>query len=169
MELNNQVNEQPQNTQRTPASDFKVYNMTSLAREHRIPPDLTVAGGADIGPPFFSAGVSELLQVFDSIKEAFSPKVEFTAGQRRGSAEGVIQVIERNRGVFAIVSQHYRAPITTGDVDAPSRPYGRSKDEILNSLKPDGFAAWLTGQWVKPGKNVLVVPDKIESVFVEQR
>jgi len=30
MELNNQVNEQPQNTQRTPASDFKVYNMTLI-------------------------------------------------------------------------------------------------------------------------------------------
>ena len=30
MELNNQVNEQPQNVQRTPASDFKVYNMTII-------------------------------------------------------------------------------------------------------------------------------------------
>jgi len=36
MELNNQVNEQPQNTQRTPASDFKVYNMTSSARARWI-------------------------------------------------------------------------------------------------------------------------------------
>ncbi len=30
MELNNQVNEQPQVTQRTPAADFKVYNLTMI-------------------------------------------------------------------------------------------------------------------------------------------
>src|SRR5213593_1262453 len=76
----------------------------------------------------------------DTVKAAFAAQVEFTAHRRRGSTERVVEMVDRQRGVFAVVAQDDGGSITSGDIDAASRADGRGKDEIGNTFESERFA-----------------------------
>src|SRR6266446_5277990 len=108
------------------------------------------------------------LRLCDAVKEAFAAQVEFTARQRRGGTERVVEMVDGHCGVFAVVVQDDGCSITPGDIDAASRAHRRCKDEIGNPFKSERFAARFAGRGFKPGQNVLIVPEEIERVPVEQ-
>src|SRR4051794_7558613 len=77
-------------------------------------------------------------------------------------------MVQRNLSVFAIMPQYHSAPIATRNIDPPRRPDRRSKNKIIDPFKSDRFAFRLASRWFEPRKNVLIVPEKIKRVVVEQ-
>src|SRR6266536_605721 len=104
----------------------------------------------------------------ETVKAAFAAQVEFPAHRRRGSTERVVEMVDSQRGVFAVVAQDDGGSITSGDIDAASRADGRGKDEISNTFESERFATRFASRGFKPGQNVLIVAQEIEGVAVEQ-
>ena len=90
------------------------------------------------------------LRLCDAIKEAFAAQVEFTTNQRRGSTERVVEVVDSEYGVFAVVAQDDGCSIAPGNIDAAGRADWRCKDEIGNAVKSERFAARFAGRGFKP-------------------
>ena len=111
-----------------------------------------IAGPARHGnaPGSLTLLASLWLRLCDTVKEAFAAQVEFTANQRRGSTERVVEVVDSQRGVFAVMAQDDGCSITPGDIDAASRADWRCKDEIGNPFKSERFAARFAGRGFKP-------------------
>src|SRR5436309_3504087 len=105
----------------------------------------------------------------DAVEEAFAAEVEFAVHDGRGGAEGVFETVDGQDGVFAVVAEDDGCSVATGDVDAAGGADGRRKDEIVDALQPERFAARLASHRVKAGENVLIVPQEIERVVVHQR
>jgi hypothetical protein len=99
----------------------------------------------------------------------FATKIKLTIHDRRGSAKGVFEMVYRQPAIFAIMLEDDGRSVATRYVNAPSSPHWRRKDEIIYALKSQRFAPWFAGHGIKPGKDILIVPEKIKGVVVEQR
>lgn len=78
-------------------------------------------------------------------------------------------MIDCERGVFPVMAQDNGGAVATGDVDPPGGTDGRRKDEIVDAIKPEWLASRVAGHGVEPRKHVLIVPQDIERVVIEQR
>jgi len=56
-----------------------------------------------------------LFRFGNALKEVFLAKLEFPVHQRRGGAERVIEVIERNRRIIPVVTQGDARSVSSGD------------------------------------------------------
>src|SRR6185369_1864663 len=105
----------------------------------------------------------------DAVQEVFAAKIELTIHHGCGCAERVIKMVERQRRVFPVMTQDNGVAIPAGDVDTAGGADRRRKNEIVEALKPERFAPRLASHRVQPGKDVLIVAQKIERVVVQQR
>src|SRR3954465_9062658 len=105
----------------------------------------------------------------DAVEEVFAAEIELTICDGGGRAEGVFQVVECQNCVVVVMMQDHRVSVPCCDVDAAIGADGRRENEIVNALKAKRFAARLSSHRVQPGKDVLIVPQKIECVVVQKR
>src|SRR5262249_14665865 len=105
----------------------------------------------------------------DAVEEPLAPQIKLLVHQRGGGTEDVVEAIDGQRGVLPVVTQHNRSAIAAGDVNPSPRADRRGKDKIADAFEPQRFAARLAGLGLETGEDVLIVPQKIERVVIEQR
>src|SRR5215471_5491633 len=79
----------------------------------------------------------------EAVEEVFTAEVEFAIDQCGAGAEGVVEMIHGQRGVFAVVAQNHRRAVPASDIDATGCPNGRRKDKIADAIESERFAARL--------------------------
>jgi len=70
-------------------------------------------------------------------------------------------MINRQGGVFPIMTQDNGRSVSTGHIDSACRSNRGGKNEIPDAFKPKWFAPRLATHWVKAGKNVLIVAKNV--------
>jgi hypothetical protein len=105
---------------------------------------------------------SPSLRFRQAVKKPLAAQVDFSIRERRRCAEGIIQYVDRQRSVLAVVTDDDRDAIAARDVDATASADGRGEDEVTDPFEPDRFAARVAGRGFEAGKNVLIVPQEIE-------
>ena len=103
----------------------------------------------------------------NAVKVAFAPQVKLLLHQRGRGAERVVEAVERQRGVVAVMTQDDCHPISAADVNASRGADGGGKD-FADAFQAERFATRLAGHWVETGKDVLIMPQEIERVVVKQ-
>ena len=90
-------------------------------RVSRVNPRSSFAATGKIGA-FFPVKPGSLPG--DAVERLFPAQIELLFHQRRRGAEGIIEMVHGEHGVFQIVAENHRGPVTRGDVDAACRADG---------------------------------------------
>jgi hypothetical protein len=162
MELNNQVNELQQATQLTPASDFKIYNMTIIGAGASSP---VVNGGADaalalrpwVGPKIFNSIFTDFNErgVFLDTAQGVNGATAVTNGLAQlrntlwwdfttGSGNGVIDNTATNLGRNSVATNYWTDTSLTNLIANPQlTSISRTNAGALLDPRPAaGSPAW---------------------------
>src|SRR5262249_49363170 len=105
----------------------------------------------------------------DAVEELFTAKIKFAVNGCDGCTERVVKVINRQNSVFAVMTENHGVAVASGNIDAPGSADRRGKNKIVDAFQANGFTARLSGSGVEARKDVLIVPQKIERVVVQER
>jgi len=152
MELNNQVNEQPQDTQRLPPSDFKVYNMTIIGAGAL---DTTVPNGGEdagialrpwAGPKIYNAIFTDFngRGILLDTQNGITATQAVTGGYAQlhntlwwnfttGSGNGIISNTATNLGRNTLATNYWTDPSLNNQIVNP----------LLTSISRTNFGAFL--------------------------
>src|SRR5207248_2702252 len=102
------------------------------------------------------------------VEEAFAPEIEFAVHEGGGGAEGVVEMVDGQRGVFAVVAEDDSRAVAGSDINAGGSADGGRKDEIGDTVEADRIAKRLASHGVQAREHVLIVPEKVQRVVVEE-
>jgi len=78
-------------------------------------------------------------------------------------------MIHRQSQIIAAMTQDDRSAVTACYVNATGGTNRRGKDETVDTGESKRFAERLSSRRFEPGQNVLIVPEEIKDIVVEQR